>query len=512
MNDTLTRPARRALAAALATSFLALGPALGPSAPARAADAGDLEQFLDTVVGTRGASYAIAVDTSQSMANGGSYAKVRAVLPTFLKSLHPEDLVCLIPFSDGARTCEMVSRDEALAELDEALPATPDGSASNFGRAFEQALDGLQRAGTDVGGVLLLSDAQLHAPDDTRYRDFSASGWSALRKQASGLPADRTLTGYGIALAPGAEVEDVLAKVFPGYRMLDESGSRTRAAMTAAQDDTRLRQAALAVAGDQGKGVSVSWPDRPENGPVPAGSDLRVRLTATTDALPVHIGDLRIEGLPEGVEPVGELPRSVDLKPGESRDIDLALSSVTAHRKGWGSGPRAETWHLSVDGRVSTPVARAAERFVDRPARLAASPTGGSLAVRRTAQVSVDPVRWAALLGALLLALALVTVLLLRRYRPVRGLVSAEGVDARHQVKIPLQGRREVTADLSPLLESNGSVRIRSVPGPLREQPPILLRCRTADRPEREIVCSPGGTVLLCGIEFHYVPPPTQRG
>lgn len=109
----------------------------------------------------------------------------------------------------------------------------------------------------------------MHAPDDVKYRDFTASGWPALRKQASGLPADRTLTGYGIALAPGAEVEQVLAKVFPSYRMLDASGSRTREAMTAAQDDTRLLQAARAVTGDKGKGVAVSWPDRPGDGPVP---------------------------------------------------------------------------------------------------------------------------------------------------------------------------------------------------------------------------------------------------
>lgn len=66
----------------------------------------------------------------------------------------------------------------------------------------------------------------------------------------------------------------------PGHRMLDESGPRTRAAMAAAQDDTRPRQADPAVAGGRGKGVSVPGPDRPdrpdrqENGPVPAGSGL----------------------------------------------------------------------------------------------------------------------------------------------------------------------------------------------------------------------------------------------
>lgn len=49
--------------------------------------------------------------------------------------------------------------------------------------------------------------------------------------------------------------------------MPDESGSRARTALTAAQDDTRLRQADLAVAG--GQGVSVSGPDRSENGPDP---------------------------------------------------------------------------------------------------------------------------------------------------------------------------------------------------------------------------------------------------
>jgi hypothetical protein len=509
-NNRLGTP-RRVLTALLTTGCLALMPALGPCAPARAADSGDLETFLDTVVGNRGASYAVVVDTSQSMAQGGSYDKVRAVLPTFLESLHSEDRVCLIPFSDGARACEMASRDEALKRLDEALPSSPDGTASNFGRAFEQALDGLQRTGTDVCGVLLLSDAELHAPDDPRYRNFDASGWSALRKQASGLPADRTLTGYGIALTPGSAVEDVLAKVFPSYRMLDESGSRIGAAMKEAQDDTRLRQAALSVAGDKGKGIAVSWPGAGKGRPVPAGSDIRVRLTATTKALPVRLTGLRIEGLPQGVALAGDLPRSVDLRPGESRDLDFSLRSTTAHRKDWGSGPEPETWHLSVAGTVSTPLAAAAERYAHRGTDLADGPAGSSLAVAGTAQTSVDPLRWAALLGAFLVVLVPSGIWLLRRHRPVRGTVSAEAVDAHQPLQIPLQGRREVTADLSALLESTGTVRIKSIPGPLRQQPPIRLRCRTADRPERSIICSPGQTVLLCGIEFHYNALPTQR-
>lgn len=511
MSDNRLATPRRALTALLTTGVLSLMPALGPCAPARAAGAGDLESFLDTVVGHRGASYAVLVDTSQSMEDNGSYDKVRAVLPTFLKSLHPEDRVCLIPFSDGARACEMVSRDEALDKLDEALPTSPAGTASNFGRAFEQALDGLQRTGTDVCGVLLLSDAELHAPDDSRYRDFDANGWSALRKQASGLPADRTLTGYGIGLTSGSAVEDVLAKVFPRYQMLDTSGSRIGAAMTEAQDDTRLRQAALSVAGDKGKGIAVSWPGTGKGRPVSAGSDIRVRLTATTKALPVRVTGLRIEGLPQGVALAEDLPRSVDLRPGESRTLDFSLSTTTARREGWGSGPEPETWHLSVVGEVSTPLAADAERYAHRGADLADGPAGAPLAVAGTARTSADPMRWTALLGVILAALVASGIWLLRRHRPVQGVVSAEAVDARQPLQIPLQGRREVMADLSSLLESTGTVRIKSVPGPLGEQPPIRLRCRTADRPEREIICSPGQTVLLCGIEFHYTPLPAQR-
>ncbi|MFD6321647.1 hypothetical protein ACFWOL_01985 [Streptomyces sp. NPDC058442] len=137
--------------------------------------------------------------------------------------------------------------------------------------------------------------------------------------------------------------------------MLDESGSWTRAATAAAQDDTRPRQADLAVAGGQGEGVSVSGPDRPnrqENGPVPAGSGLRVRLTATTDALPAHIG--------------GPL-RSVDLGPGEFCDTDFELSSATARRKGRGSGLSTETWQLSGDGRAAHAASPAA--VTPRPTR-----------------------------------------------------------------------------------------------------------------------------------------------
>ena len=242
-----------------------------------------------------------------------------------------------------------------------------------------------------------------------------------------------------------------------------------------------------------------------------AGSDIRVRLTATTKALPVRLTDLRIEGLPQGVALAAGLPRSVELQPGTSRDIDLSLRSTGVHRKDWKGGPETETWHLSVTGRVSTPLATAAERYVGKRVDLADGPVGETLSVEGTAQTTADPLLWAALLGVFVVALIPCGIWLLRRYRPVRGTVSAEAVDARHPLQIPLQGRREVTADLSSLLESTGTVRIKSVPGPLRQQPPIRLRCRTADRPEREIICSPGQTVLLCGIEFHYNSLPAQR-
>ncbi|MFI0963713.1 VWA domain-containing protein [Streptomyces sp. NPDC021080] len=500
-------PTRRALTALLATGLIALG----SGTSARADDSGGLESFLDAVASPRGASYAVVVDTSQSMADDGSYDKVRAVLPTFLKSLRSKDRVCLIPFSDGAPACEMVSRDEALQNLDATLPTRPDGTASNFGRAFEQALDGLQRTDTDVCGVLLLSDAELDAPDDPRYRDFGASGWSALRRQASGLPSDRSLTGYGISLRSGTDVKNVLAKVFPSYRMLDTSGTRISAAMTQAQDDTRLRQAALSVDGDRGKGIAVSWPGTRKGRPVPAASDIRVRLTATTKALPVRLTGLRIAGLPEGVALASDLPGSVDLRPGESRDLDLSVRSATTRHKGWKSDSEPETWNLSVTGKVSTPLATAARRYVGKDARLAGGPVGEPLAVEGTARTSADPLRWIAAAVAFLALLVPCCVWLLRRHRPVQGTVSAEAVDARMPLQIPLQGRREVTADLSSLLESAGTVKIKSVPGPLREQPPIRLRCRTADRPEREIICTPGQTVLLCGIEFHYTTLPAQR-
>ncbi|MFF4538410.1 VWA domain-containing protein [Streptomyces aureus] len=506
-SDNRLAPARRVLTALLATGLLALG----PCASAGADDSPGLESFLDTVASPRGASYAVAVDTSGSMADDGSYDKVRAVLPTFLKSLRAEDRVCLIPFSDGASACEMVSPDEALQKLDDTLPASPDGTASNFGRAFEQALDGLQRTDTDACGVLLLSDAELVAPDDPRYRDFKAKGWSALRRQASGLPSDRSLTGYGISLRPGTDVKNVLAKVFPSYRMLDTSGTRISEAMTQAQDDTRLRQAALSVDGDRGRGIAVSWPGVRKGGSVPAASDIKVRLTATTKALPVRLTGLGIDGLPEGVALASALPRSVDLEPGESKDLDLSLRSTTAHGEGWSGGSDPQTWNLSVTGKVSTPLASAARRYVGKDVRLADAPAGGPLAVAGTVRTTTDPVRWTVLVGLLLVLLLPCGLWLLRRHRPVQGTVSAEAVDARVPLQIPLQGRREVTADLSPLLDGSGTVRIKSVPGPLREQPPIRLRCRTAGRPEREIVCPPGQTVLLCGIEFHYTALPAQR-
>ncbi|MEV6653620.1 vWA domain-containing protein [Streptomyces sp. NPDC051219] len=494
----------RKLLAAAAMSVLALG--LMPlSQPAYAAEepAIGLETLLDRIGGRQGGNYAVVVDTSDSMERNGYYAKVRDVLPKFLASLTAEDKVCFVPFSTGARDCELVPKAEAQAQLD-ALPPRATGLGSNFGRAFESGLDGLRRSEADASGVLLLSDAKLNAPDDPRFETFKSPGWAELRSKAATLPGSEGLTGYGIPLGEAHELEDVLAKAFPHYKMLDASEADLSRSMAEAHDDTRIKQARQAVRAEAGKGVTVSWPEEVDE-QLRTGSEIRIRLTATTEVMPVRVDALSLRGLPHGVRFSPALPKSLELEPGQTQDVVLSLTAAAEERSGLFGSTEPATWRLSVAGAVSSPLSGSIKHHLGGlTPELAEHPSGKPLSVTGSVRTSSAFGWWAGLLSVLAAGAAAALYALRRSYRSIGGTLMAEAVDRPTPLLIPLQGRRTVTADLSPLIEGSGTLWIKGLPGPRSRQPSLRLRCRIADRATREAVCAPGSSVLLSGIEFRY--------
>ncbi|MEU3461112.1 vWA domain-containing protein [Streptomyces sp. NPDC006733] len=478
---------------------------LSTGSSANATDSNGLESLLNKITARQTAHYAVLIDTSGSMESNGYYQRVLQVLPQFIGSLTVRDQVCLITFSSGAGDCSLVSKSEAEQQLRN-LPQHATGVGSNFGRAFKSALDGLRRAGADTAGVLLLSDAELNAPDDTSYKALDSSGWSQLRQEATSLPGSPSVTGYGIPFGKGGDVATVLGTVLPHVRMLDPVGKDLSAALDEARDDTRIREARTAVTADDGKGVAVTWPGAGPGVALSQGSEVHVRLTATTTSLPVHITGILLRGLPDDVIATHNLPEQADLKAGEYRDYVIRFTTAESHRYGFLSSHDAATWRLRLDGTVTSPLADDVRTYLAGQAtQLAAGPTGDSLPVAGSVRTTVDVASWALLFGAIVLALTLGIGAWLRAHRYVEGVLVAEAVDS--EVSIPLRGRRETGGDLSRLFpEGSAKVRVKSLPGQRGSHPPLRLLCEVQGRPPREATCQPDSRVLLCGIEFHYKP------
>lgn len=497
----LTLPGRvRRVAAAIAAPLALVALPLAGRASAAPADDG-LESLLNQLTAQQGANYAVLIDTSGSMQTSGYYPRVLAVLPTFLDSLNSRDQVCLMTFDTSAGTCELVSATAARKQL-AALPRRATGQASDFGRAFETALTTLGHSGTDTSGVVLLSDAKLNAPNDPKYKTYDSPGWAELRAQAASLPDSQSVTGYGIPFGPSSEVADVLGKVMPHKRILDPSGNGLTTALSQAHDQTRTRQAAQAVAADAGKGITVTWPGMTQDARLGDGSEIRIRLTANTAALPVTVTGLRLTGLPGNLRTTEPLP-PVTLKPGRHEDVTVRLAGSDGKRAGWISQTSTRSWRVSADGTVTTPLADQITTYLGVTAHPAAAPTGTPLEATGTQHTTVSWPRW---LLVLLLAAAAAAALLirwLRRHQSLHGYLVAEAVDRPTPLRITLAGRGELTHNINQLV-TGGTLLVKSLPGPRNSPPPVRLRCDLPGRPSREATCLPGNRVLLCGIEFHY--------
>lgn len=486
-------------AAALAVALLAVLPL---SRPASAAASGGLEPLLDQLTAHQHAAYAVLVDTSASMDRGGYYSTVRDVLPGFLTSLRPQDQVCVITFAEDAGDCHLVSPADAQAELP-LLPARADGGASDFGLAFARALDSLRQADASAAGVLLLSDAELNAPHDPDYTTYDSPGWAELRQEAAKLPDARNVTGYGFPFGDGSDIATALEKVLPRHKILDPSDSDLGTVFGQALDDSRIHQAEQAVAADAGKGVAFSWPDGPPPSGLTSGSVVRLRLTATTGALPVRLSGARLHGLPDGVRLVGGLPGTVELGAGAFRDFRLQFAA-DAHRKALLPGDGATTWRMSVGGRVDSPLAgEVRSRLGGERAELAGSPSGSPLTLSSSVRTSANLLWWAVIAAVVVSLVYLGLRARARTRRPAIGHLYAETVDSEEPLEIPLHGKARFTVDLSEVVEG-GTLVVRTLPGPPGVHPPLRLHCQLPDRPAHETDCPPGRTVLLCGIEFRY--------
>ena len=283
----LHRPTRTGLAwAALGSVAMLLGAEL--LAPAALATAPTPPAAVAARLGASHipAEIVVLVDISGSMTSDGLYPQVQQVLPSFLANLRqqdPQDVVAVVVFGAASDTQTVYLGPPTASSIP--LPATADSAWTDFGYAFQKALNILSQAPAriKVGGVLLMSDGELDAPDDQQYATYSASGWAKLAPWPQGLGI--SVTGYGLPLTANQtyiqNVNTALAHVFAQRQTLTaDLGDMGAQAEPGRGGKIMNSRVAAAAQPDSGRGVAVTWPGLPGQAGAPALDLGRARPTS----------------------------------------------------------------------------------------------------------------------------------------------------------------------------------------------------------------------------------------
>ncbi|MER6137723.1 vWA domain-containing protein [Streptomyces sp. NPDC001815] len=239
--------------------------ALAGQAPATAADppASRDDIFRSLKVDDVPAAYVVLVDVSSSMQDEGPdgtplYTTVKRRLGDFLDSLTAADQVAVITFGRATSVVHPMSRADRTDELiDRELPRSAQESASDHGAALDAAADQLDRSKAPVGAVLMLTDGAVNAPGSP-YAKLGSPAWKRLQDRYDSLDADRRIMGYGLPLAEGTGVSEVLGSAFGTPRILPVDPEALGSQLSAAKDQVRTQKAVSLLRSDRGAAVTVS--------------------------------------------------------------------------------------------------------------------------------------------------------------------------------------------------------------------------------------------------------------
>lgn len=171
------------------------------------------------------AAYVVLVDTSSSMQDKGPdgeplYSTVKKRLGSFLKTLTPADEVAVVTFGRATSVVHPMSPANRTGKLlSKELPRAAEETASDHGAALNVAADQLDRSTAPVGAVLMLTDGAVNAPDSP-YARLGTPAWKQLRARYDALGTNRDVIGYGLPLADGTQVSEVLGSAFGAPRIL----------------------------------------------------------------------------------------------------------------------------------------------------------------------------------------------------------------------------------------------------------------------------------------------------
>jgi hypothetical protein len=531
------------LAAALALVLLATGAAVGAiagsaagatrvtgaarvtAATAAAADgpgtasAAQVEQALG--VGKIPAALVFIVDITQSMSarHNNLYGEVLQYVPAYLTRLarqDPQDQVAIVLLGKSADTQVLYPLGPPQAET--GLPPSPYSDESDFGLAFEKAVDVLAQASSTfkVGQVLLFSDGDVTEPatDDSKYaapnNNFTGPGWKQLAARVRDLQTQQGMTigAYDVPLSvmSTSAQTNALRQVFPSVQALPRGPSF---ADTLAGVTPKILQSkvASAAAPDSGKGVQVTWSGLPASSldfRKPGHADARLTLRALTTKVPLYLSGLSVTstGLPATLQE--SLPDQA-LRPGQAVTVPVHLTwAATSGGSSLTGGTATLNGDLVLHGRVLSSFTSAlVTDFGDTgytPGSLR-----GSVSAPVTVIESLSSYAGVLLVIGIILVLALIAALGAALYlTSMRGTLVLTSV-SNNSGEVPLRGHR-VSVPTDNLIRLPGRLIARGTPG---GQVRVVLELE--DKLPGNATFKPGDGKMAAGVWVEYEDP-AQHG
>lgn len=517
-------------AAVLAGAMIAYGtPANADVPPARAST-------VATLLGASNipAALVVLVDISDSMSASqhGLYPQVHTELPKFLRALakqDPQDQTAVIEFGNKNDTQIIKPMGPPTPSIPLPADATHD-IGTDIGYAFQLALTALGKVPKNIqlGGVLLLSDGGLYAPDDRQYdggMGYSAPGWATLRTQVAGLGIP--VVGYALPLTSNptdiANLNQALLTTFGPQREMLSSNFSNLSSQFETQDVLKSR-VAVAAGPDSGQGVKVTW-----SGPTTAGgrllldlpsggANLSVSLTCSTRRVPLRVDDLSIQtsGFPADVTPTisgSDIALKCGQQSGQPVNLPVHLSwpPVTGKSAVAQGGRRSWSGTLTLSGHVYSPFTNAIRNFYLDKSFTVAGLTGG-FSTGYLATIP-GPLNLLALLLVVLLAVVLIAVacIILIRRAGLQGaliITPSSGVDG-PPVTLPRWPRFSVRLD--QVIGKSGVIRVSRSPF----NPTMRIKLRKSSLPDEENTLLPGGQTMISGLVVTHerkVPGPRPEG
>ncbi|MFJ6563751.1 VWA domain-containing protein [Streptomyces sp. NPDC091412] len=519
-------PTTRATAHRAALLTLTFLLALSGAAPAAAADPpaprDDIYRALK--VDDVPAAYVVLVDVSSSMQDRGPdgvplYTTVKRRLVDFLDSLTPADQVAVVtigratgvvhPMSPANRTDGLFTRE---------LPQSAQESASDHGAALDAAADQLDHSAAPVGAVLMLTDGAVNAPGSPYARPGSTA-WQRLKSRYAALGADRKIMGYGLPLAEGTGVSDVLGNAFGAPRILPVDPTALGSQLSAAKDQVRAQKAVSLLRADQGGTVTVSVAGEGVRGAggehVTVGTGdrtgvrtrtLRVTLESKARHVPLTVR-LTTTGGAGGPQSTPAGPTApVTLRPGEKKTVPMTLTWRQEPRFSLVPGSRDFQARVGLRAEISSAWTTTVRGSLGESTFSTGEPVVTTLDLRGT--VPGRPPGWLypLVLLVLLLGSALVWHVHRRRNPELSGFLVVTDLRTGNRQTIPLHGREVTQETDAGQVRARVTVRGRQEAG----RPVLVVRCeRDAPRAGGERLrdtgtCELGKSTVLCGIGFSH--------